>query len=489
MSFGTRSSMIKRYFLALCFHARSVETSKMTALTKNASKHIRHKIGALIALATMLVISPQNGFAETKTAIATNSFLNSIGVVTTFPDRGQPLAKTIEMVKYCGFRWVRAGIEGLSETGPTTIQTFLDLHRETGVTFSWGLVSGGTDIRKLIDSAKVLAKADALLAIEGNNEPNNWGVTYQGEKGGGGAPSWLAVAKLQRDLYQAVKSDPVLAEYPVWTISEPGGQWDNVGLQFLTIPPGANTLMPEGTKYADYVNVHNYIYHPHSPWLMDNKAWDASDPTAANRVDGLFGNFGVTWFKGFQGYSQEELNTLPRVTTETGAAVEAPITERIHALNLMSIYLAQFKRGYSYTSIYLLRDRTDEEGNQAFGFYKPDYTPRKAAFFLHNLTTILADESHLANPGQLDYTIENRTETVHDLLLQRSDGTFQLVIWGERLVGLDPIKIRFGETHASAIVYNPTVGVEPVQTLANVNSLDLSISDHPIVVAIPSLKR
>ena len=73
-------------------------------------------------------------------AIPVAAFLNSIGVVTTFPDRGQPLGKTIEMIRYTGFRWVRGGIEGLSEQGPTTVQTYLDLHRETGVRFSWGLV-------------------------------------------------------------------------------------------------------------------------------------------------------------------------------------------------------------------------------------------------------------------------------------------------------------------------------------------------------------
>ena len=140
------------------------------------------------------------------------------------------------MVKYAGFRWVRGGIEGLTARGPTTVQTYLDLHRQTGARFSWGLVSGGTDLKKLIETARQLAAADALLAFEGNNEPNNWGVTYQGETGGGRAPSWLAVAKLQRDLYKAVKSDPVLKKYPVWSISEGGAEVDNVGLQFLTIP-------------------------------------------------------------------------------------------------------------------------------------------------------------------------------------------------------------------------------------------------------------
>ncbi|MHB1556250.1 MAG: hypothetical protein ACYC61_02100 [Isosphaeraceae bacterium] len=153
-------------------------------------------------------------------AIPASRFLDSIGINATFPDRGQPLPKTIEMIKFGGFRWVRGGIEGLSESGPTTLQTYLDLHRATGVRFSWGLVSGGTDLPKLLTTARRIEAAGALLAFEGNNEPNNWGVTYKGEQGGGRAPSWLAVAKLQRDLYAAVKADPVLKKYPVWSISE-----------------------------------------------------------------------------------------------------------------------------------------------------------------------------------------------------------------------------------------------------------------------------
>jgi hypothetical protein len=450
---------------------------------------IRSVVSACFALAMVLPIWPRHSLAAPKVAVATNDFLNSIGVVTTFPDRGQPLARTIEMVRYCGFRWVRAGIEGLSDKGPTTIQTFLDLHRETGVRLSWGLVSGGTDVKKLVETGKVLAEAGALLAFEGNNEPNNWGVTYQGEKGGGREHSWMAVAKLQRDLYQAVKRDPVLAKYPVWSISEPGAQRDNVGLQFLTIPPGAQTLMPDGTKYADYANVHNYIYHPHSPYLADNKTWDAADPTAASKVDGLFGNFGVTWARRFRGYTQEQLDTLPRVTTETGTNIEGPVTEEIHGLNLMNLYLAQFKRGYAYTSVYLLRDRTDEDGNQSFGFYRADYSPRKAAIYLHNLMTILADNGTLAKPGHLDFAIVNQPETVHELLLQHSEGTFQLIVWDERLRGQHRVTVQLGVTPASVRIYDPTIGIEPVRTPTNVSSFELALSDHPIVIAISSSRQ
>ena len=443
---------------------------------------IKSLLKRYILLAIILVLPVTTQCATT--AIRTTDFLNSIGIDTSFPDRGQPLGKTVEMINYVGFRWVRGGIEGLTENGPTTIQTYLDLHKKTGVRFSWGLVSGSSDLKKLIETAKILAASDALLAFEGNNEPNNWGVTYQGEKGGGRAPSWMAVAKLQRDMYAAVKSDPVLKKYPVWSITENGAEVDNVGLQFLTIPAGAGTLMPEGTKYADYANCHNYFYHPNSPGLADNKTWNAADPTSACKVDGLYGNYGLTWAKKYRGYPEKDLLTLPRVTTETGCTIGGAITEEIHALNFLSLYLDQFKRGWSYTSPYILRDRTDEGGNQKFGFYSPDYKPRKAALYLHNLLTILADKGNLAKPGKLDYTIANEPETVHDLLLQDSDGTFELVVWDERIKGTDTVKIDLGENFSLVKIYDPTIGVEPVQFYNDISELSLSLSDHPLVISI-----
>jgi hypothetical protein len=453
--------------------ATTASFSKLVLVgTKNFDDQLFNKV-------VMTVPPPTE--AETTAAPATR-FLDSIGVVTTFPDRGQPLDRTVEMVKYCGFRWVRGGIEGLTEKGPTTLQTYLDLHRQAGVRFSWGLVSGGSDLEKLLATARPLAKAGALLAFEGNNEPNNWGVTYKGEKGGGKAPTWLPVARLQRDLYAAVKADPLLKGYPVWSASEVGGESDNVGLQFLKIPAGRRTLMPEGTAYADAANVHNYVYHPGAPGLADNKAWNAADPTSACKIDGLYGNHGVTWAKRFRGYSEDELVTLPRVTTETGCTIGGAVTEEVQALNLLNMYLAQFKRGWSHTAVYLLRDRTDEAGNQSFGFFKPDYRPRKAAEYLRNLTAILADKRAVAEPGRLNYSIAEQPATVHDLLLRKSDGTFALVVWGERLKGSDEVAVRLGGEFPEVRVYDPTKGVEPVRTERRVAGVRLTVSDHPLVL-------
>ena len=448
---------------------------KKSDLKKGLSRITAISVWTTIALS---VCSSSACLAEPEpvTAMPCNDFLNSIGTLSAISVRGESLQGTIDCTKYLGIRWLRAGIEG-----NVPINHFIQLHQEAGLQFSWGFGSGGTNLAKLIETGKQIAASGALLAFEGPNEPNNWGFSYRGQAGGGNK-TWIPVAQLQRDLYEAVKSNPVLRKYPVWSISEGGAETDNVGLQFLTIPEGANTLMPAGSKYADYANVHNYIYHPNASGLEDNKTWKAADPTSACKVDGLYGEYGLTWARHYPGYSERELMTLPRVTTETGTTVGGEITEEIQALNLLTMYLDQFKRGWSYTAVYLLRDRVDEGGNQQFGFYKPDYSPRKAAVYLHNLTTILADRSHRAKPGKLGYSIPGQPETTHDLLLQKSDGTFVLLVWNEQLKGSTTLALNLGVMRSDVNVYDPTVDVSPSRKLTNVSSIDLTLSDHPLVV-------
>ena len=421
--------------------------------------------------------------AETA-AVRAEDFLRSIGVCSTVSRRGENLSNTVNAARYLGVRWFRAGYESR-----IPVADLIELHRQTGVRFSYGLMSGGTNIARLLDGARQLAAAGALIALEGNNEPNNWGVTYEGQRGGR-TNSWLPVAKLQRDLYRAVKSDPVLKDYPVWSLSENGAETDNVGLQFLTIPSGAGTLMPDDTKYADYANCHNYMTHPGWPGLHDNQTWIAADPTSACRVDGLYGNYGRTWRHRYPGYSEASLETLPRVTTETGITIRGPITEQVQALLYLSVYLDQFKRGWKHTAIYLLRDRTDESGNQTFGFYKPDYTPRMTATYLHNLTTILADKASAASPGKLTYSIPSQPATVHDLLLQKSDGKFELVVWDERFAGgSDNITVKLAAPATTAMLFDPTTGTSAIRCLTNVSSVTLTLSNHPVIIELSGPTR
>ena len=133
----------------------------------------------------------------------------------------------------------------------------------------------------------------------------------------------------------------------------------------------------------------------------------------------------------------------------------------------------------------MLRDRTDERGNQSFGFFEPDYTPRLAATYLHNLTTILATHRSEDPPGKLDYSIANQSATVHDLLLQKNDGTLELVVWAERFTGgSDEITVNLGVSISSVTVFDPTIRTSPVHSLSNVSSIRLTLSNHPIVIVM-----
>lgn len=408
-------------------------------------------------------------------------FLNSIGVCLHI-QHGDDAARIAPLLRYTGVRNVRDAADGNYD-----MSGLLLVHREAGVGVVFGPGSGARDgcVESTLRAARELHEAGALVAIEGPNEPNNFGgVTYGGEAGGREL-SWLPVARMQRDLYAAVKADADLRQYPVYSSSEMGAQSDNCGLQFLEIPEGAGTLMPAGTRYADYANCHNYMYHPSWPGAPhDNQVWNAADPTPECHADGLYGNFGRTWRRGFEGYAQAQLDTLPRVTTETGVRVgdcDGAITESVQAHNYMNVYLAQFARGWTKTFIYEFID----DGDGRFGFYGSDYTTKRmAADCLHNLTTILHDEAPARLLPRFDYAIEPQPATVHDLLLVKGDGSLWLVVWGERVEGEDTVTVRLPRRMRRIAVYDPIEGVEPLQRLERTDEVRLTVSDGPLIVEL-----
>jgi hypothetical protein len=76
-------------------------------------------------------------------------------------------------------------------------------------------------------------------------------------------------------------------------------------------------------------------------------------------------------------------------------------------------------------------------------------------------------------------------ETLHDLLLQKSDGTFELLVWSELLTGTSEVTVDLGGLHGKVRVYDPTSGTTATQTLNNVHSVRLTLSDHPVVIELP----
>ena len=442
---------------------------------------------------------------ETVTAVPANDFLNSIGTNTSINERGESFTRTKACLEYTGIRWVRTGPPN-SNVRPAHLH---ELYEELGVRFAMTLPpngdpSGNPDmsnyypggIQYTINGAKTvinrIGTADFIIAFEGPNEPNNWAITYQGQMGAGNG-SYNALARYQRDFYAAIKADEVLGHIPVWSSTDAGGaQSNNVGLQFLEIPEGAVGVDPEfpaGTKYADVACVHNYFSKNSR---VNNQTWSTAGIRGNNC---LYDNFGVTWRNGFQGYTDEELEQLPKVTTETGTTIEGYTREIDQARLFLSCYLAQYARGFEYTAMYLLRDRSDEAGNQSFGFYQTNYQPRLGAHYMHNMTSILADRVSATELKQLTYTIASKPNTVHELLLQKEDGTLYLVVWGEKYAQgttADNITVQFDQTFGTINVYNPAqyevddteIGKRPIATYKNVNSIPLTIQNTPFIFEI-----
>jgi hypothetical protein len=400
-------------------------------------------------------------------AQGSDDFLSSLGV-DTHVGQGHDPATYLGPLRYLGVANIRDGTE--------KPEGLLWLHTKSGLRVD--LL--GDDPPVLTGVAKTLAAAGALMAIEGPNEPNNFLLTYKGERGGGNG-SWRPVAEVQKDIYQAVHADPDLARFPVFHVSEGGAETNNVGLQYLTIPPGAGALFPDHTRFADYANTHNYVTGVH-PGHVDNQAWQAASPTLDANWDGLHAEYGKTWLRGFKGYSDADLRTLPRVTTETGWEAPTPADEQVQGTVLVATYLAQFKQGWRYTFIYELGE--GEGGGGHWGLFHDDWTPKRAATYIHNLTSILADGSGTRRPGSLRYALRHRAPTVHDLLLEKSDGRFDLIVWNEKVTGTTDVTLEFGSAASEVKIFDTTRGTDPIKTLAQVDSVPLRLDDHAMILEI-----
>ena len=68
--------------------------------------------------------------------------------------------------------------------------------------------------------------------------------------------------------------------------------------------------------------------------------------------------------------------------------------------------------------------------------------------------------------------------------MQKSNGIFELVIWSERVSGSDNINVDLGRRYRSVKIYDPTIGINPVKSLKQKSSVELNVSNHPVIIEI-----
>jgi hypothetical protein len=222
--------------------------------------------------------------------------------------------------------------------------------------------------------------------------------------------------------------------------------------------------------------------------IADNQAWNA-ESTVGGPWDGLVGEYcNKTW----KGYAATPIAscTMPKVTTETGWP-STSITQDQQGKLITNVYLSAAKLGWQNTFVYLLFDEP-QANNAGWGFFSQsdgtaNVRPKLLGTYIHNMTRILSDTSSKFTPGTVNYSVANEPNTVHDLLMEKSDGTYELIIWGDQVPAKSAnIIVNLGSSYPTVNVYDITSGTTPTRTLSNATSVPLTLTDHALIVELRS---
>jgi hypothetical protein len=390
-------------------------------------------------------------------AVEVTKFLDSLGVNTRIwqnwsQNSYSNLPAVEAALQYIGFHYSREPAYSLG-----TSPLYKQVHSDIGLMYDFWVG----------DDAGLTAVQENLFMvaeIEGPNEIDNWPITY------GTLTGYDAAKAFQQHIYETIKGNPVASYLPVnnLTIAQ-AGNLASVG-----------NLAP----YCDYQS-----YHIYPQWYGSNNDTPAAG-IASNVQDysvNAPGRPPVMTEGGFwtQPLSGAWANSYPMGMPET-----------VHAKYTLNFLFDAFEQGFRRTYLYELSDEyADDAGQNAehhFGLFRADWSPKTAAIALHNLTTIL-DDTGSGSPSELSYTLTGMPATGHQLFLQESDGTFVLALWNDAEIwsGIKEISVPDVEVHLElgqqahvVEIFDPLDGTAPMNTMNNLQGIDLYVPDHPILVFI-----
>ncbi|SPP97575.1 RHS repeat protein [Bradyrhizobium vignae] len=401
-----------------------------------------------------------------QTVLSASGFVNSIGVNTHagfgWTDYNN-LALMVDNLKYLGVSHLRDAMG----TSPAS-QPMVDGLAAAGYKFDFLVSSalpqtGATGLQNYIVSLEKFAASHpgSISAIEGLNEANHQPFSYNGSS------SLSAAAQFQSALYQAVNSNAALANTPVYNLS------------LAYNDPQGYSQLGNMSGSVDYANAHAYV----STSLTPSSSIAATLSAVSTAAPGK-----------------------PVVITETGYTTQANtqylgVDETVQAKSILNTLVDAYKAGVSATYLYEMFDRdssaanADPEAN--FGLFNSDGTPKLAATAIHNLTTILADDGKggLQPTDPLNYTLSNMPASGNSMVLGKSNGAYELVVWAEPKLWNDAtdteisnptqtVTVNLGAVHHTVKVYDTLTGTTAIASYTDVSTITVPVSDHPLVIEI-----
>lgn len=175
------------------------------------------------------------------------------------------------------------------------------------------------------------------------------------------------------------------------------------------------------------------------------------------------------------------------------------VSEAAAAKYIPRLFLEDFMRGIPRTYLYEFMDEKPDPGltdpQQHWGLIRADGSEKPAFGALKNLIAELSDAREPARLQPMAWTLSTSDPRIHHLLLQKSDGTYDLVLWQEissydvsrRAEIRNPsvaATLKLGQPASSIAIYDPVMHDGPVKSFTHTAGVLLEISDHPLVLAI-----
>ncbi len=404
--------------------------------------------------------------ATAPTAMRAADFQASLGV-DTHPDywnttyglsngSGPNTALVAASIAYLGITNIRIGVP--------TAQTLPEIEAlmAQGVKFDVLMPSASSSTLLASQLAALAPIARAVVSIEGPNE-----VNLTSDFSWNGQNTLAAGAAYQQALYAAVKADPLLASKPIYALTLGG-----VGSDGYT---GLGNLSADATDG----NMHIYYINGTPPdstiqYAMGLAAVATpSDPTVITETN---------------------YTTAPGITGSVSNAVQASYD--------LDLLMDATKDGVAATYLYELLDEApdpkDTNNELHYGLFNSDGTPKPAATGIHTLMSILGDGGTAASSfttSALPYSISGLPASGDSLLLEKSNGAYDLAVWAEpeiwsvatqTAVAATPrsVTVSFSGVQSEVKIFDPLLGATATADDKNVSSVTLSITDHPLIIEV-----
>jgi hypothetical protein len=204
-------------------------------------------------------------------------------------------------------------------------------------------------------------------------------------------------------LYTKAKADEILGHLPVLAPS-------------LTSEE-AFKAVGDSDQYIDYVNLHLY----------------QSDRWPGNNGWGNHGYGSITWALNWLAWYQSP-SGKPVQCTEAGYSNEYQgqgVSEEAGGKYTARMFAEYFRRGFTRTYKYELANEGQSGREGTLGLLRNDISEKPAFRAVKNLITILSDKGPNFVPGSLNYVLDDSVDNIRQILFQKRDGDFYLMIWLE----------------------------------------------------------